>query len=141
VDTEGGRFIHTAKNAPFRLLHSARRYEFGTFNLQPLLAFEKALDFIKAIGVENIQARVFELTDYFIQGLKNLKVTIISPVARREERSAIVCFTLGDGNEAFIRKCAEKSILVGLRDGNIRVSVNIFNNFADIDRLLETLEE
>ncbi len=141
VNTEGGSFIHTAKNAPFRLLSSARRYDFGTFNLQPLLAFEKALDFVKAIGIENIQRRIFELTDYLIQGLKNLKVTIISPVVRREERSAIVCFTLGDRNKAFVKKCAEKSIFVTLRDGNIRVSVNIFNNFADIDRLLETLKE
>jgi cysteine desulfurase/selenocysteine lyase len=141
VDSEGGSYIHTAKNVPFRLLSSARRYEFGTFNLQPLLAFEKALDFIKAIGLVNIQERIFELADYLIQGLENLKVTIISPVARREERSAIVCFTLGERNEAFIKKCAERSIFVALRDKNIRVSLNIFNNFADIDRLLETLKE
>jgi selenocysteine lyase/cysteine desulfurase len=141
VDTEGGSFIHSAKNAPFRLLSSARRYEFGTFNLQPLLAFEKALDFIKGIGIENIQERILDLTDYLIQGLKNLKVAIISPIASKEERSAIVCFTLGDKNNAFLQKCAEKSIFVSLRDGNIRVSVNIFNNFADIDRLLETLKE
>jgi len=141
VDTEGGSFIHTAKNVPFRLLRSARRYEFGTFNLQPLLAFEKALDFIKAIGIENIQQRLFELTDYLIQGLKNLKVTIVSPVARREERSAIVCFTLGDRNKAFVKKCADEGIFITLRNGNIRVSVNIFNNYADIDRLLEALKE
>ncbi len=141
VDTEGGSFIHTAKNAPFRLLRSARRYEFGTFNLQPVLAFEKALDFIKAIGIENIQNRLFELTDYLIQRLKDLKITIVSPVARKEERSAIVCFTIGDRNRAFVKKCAEKSIIITLRDGNIRVSVNIFNNFADIDCLLEALKE
>jgi selenocysteine lyase/cysteine desulfurase len=141
VDTTGGSFIHTAKNAPFRLLSSAHRYDFGTFNLQPLLAFEKALDYIKTIGIENIQERIFELTDYLIQGLKNLKVAIISPVDKKEERSAIVCFTFGDRNKAFIKKCAEKRIYVALRDGNIRVSVNIFNNFADIDCLLEALKE
>ncbi|MDH7511337.1 MAG: aminotransferase class V-fold PLP-dependent enzyme [Clostridiales bacterium] len=139
VDTEGGSFIHTDKNAPFRLLISARRYEFGTFNLQPLLAFEKALDFIKAIGIENIQERLFDLTDYLIQGLQNLKITVISPVARREERSAIVCFTLGERNRAFVKKCAEKKIFLTLRDGNIRVSVNIFNNFFDIDLLIDVL--
>lgn len=141
LDTEGESFIHTGKNVPFRLLSSAHRYDFGTFNLQPLLAFEKALDFIKAIGLENIQERIFELTDYLLEGLKSLQVSIISPVARREERSAIVSFTLADRNKAFVKECAEKSIFVTRRDGNIRVSVNIFNNFADIDRLLDVLRK
>jgi selenocysteine lyase/cysteine desulfurase len=141
VDTEGGSFIHTAKNAPFRLFRSARQYNFGTVNLQPLLAFEKALDYIQGIGIEDIQERLFELTDYLIHGLKNLHVTIVSPNARREERSAIVSFTLGDRNRAFVKKCIGKNIFITLRDGHIRVSVNIFNNFTDIDCLLEALND
>jgi len=140
VDTERGSFIHTAKNAPFRLKRSAQRYVLGTFNLQPLLAFQKALDYINEIGIKAIQERIMELTDYLIQGLRKRKVTIISPVARKGERSAIVSFTLGDKNEATIKKCKEKNIYVSQRDGNIRVAVNIFNNFADIDRLLEVLK-
>jgi len=139
VDTEGESFIHTAKNVPFRLLRSAHRYDLGTFNLQPLLALEKALDFIQAIGLENIQARIFELTDYLIARLAEFRVRIISPVASREERSAIVCFTLGEKNREFVKKCAEKKIFLTLRDGNIRVAVNVFNDFADIDRLVEVL--
>jgi selenocysteine lyase/cysteine desulfurase len=112
----------------------------GTFNLQPLLAFQKALDYINEIGIKAIQERIMELTDYLIQGLRKRTVTIISPVARKGERSAIVSFTLGDKNEATIKKCKEKNIYVSQRDGNIRVAVNIFNNFADIDRLLEVLK-
>lgn len=139
LDTEGGSFIHTEKNAPLRLYNSSRRYAFGTFNLQPLLAFEKALDYVKAIGLENIQEKILELTGYLVQGMKNLEVAIVSPVDGKDERSAIVCFTLGGRNKAFVKKCAEKSIFVTVRDGNIRVSVNIFNNFADIDRLLDIL--
>ncbi len=141
IDTEGGNFIHAGKNIPFRLLRSARRYEFGTFNLQPLLAFDKALDFIFSIGIENIQKRIFELTDYLIQALKEFKVKIISPVAKKEERSAIVCFTLDEGNDEFVKKCAEKKIFITLRNHNIRVSVNIFNNFSDIDCLLDAIKE
>jgi selenocysteine lyase/cysteine desulfurase len=82
-----------------------------------------------------------ELTDYLIQGLRDLKVTILSPVSRKEERSAIVTFTLGDKNETCIKKLAENNIYVSPRDGNIRVSVNIFNNLDDIDRLLEVLRD
>ncbi len=141
VDTKGKGIIHTGKNIPFGLHQSAHRYNFGTFNLQPLLAFQKALDYIQEIGLQNIQQRIIELTDHLIRGLRELNVTILSPVSREEERSAIVTFTLGDKNETCIKKLAENNIYVSPRDGNIRVSVNIFNNMVDIDRLLEVLRD
>lgn len=141
VDTEGKGFIHTAKNAAFQLHRSAHRYDLGTFNIQPLLAFQKALAYIREIGIPKIQDRIMELTDYLIQGLMDLKITIISPITRTNERSAIVSFTLGDKNETCIKRFAENNIYVSPRNGNIRVSVNIFNNFADIDRLFKVLKD
>jgi cysteine desulfurase/selenocysteine lyase len=132
--------IHTAKNSPFHIHDSARRYEFGTQNLQTLLAFQTALDYIQSIGFENIRSRIIELTDHLIQGLKKLEVKIVSPVDRPEERSPIVSFTLGERNDDCVEKLAEESIMVSLRDGNLRVAVNIFNNFEDIDKLLSVLQ-
>jgi selenocysteine lyase/cysteine desulfurase len=132
----GEDFIHTAKNAPLSIHESARRYEFGTQNLQTVLAFQVALDYLKAIGFDNIRERIRELTDYLIDGLKNLGVKIVSPVDSQAERSAIVSFTLGDRNEEYAQKLAEESISVSLRAGYIRVAVNIFNDFEDIDKLL-----
>lgn len=82
-----------------------------------------------------------ELTDYLIQGLVDLKITIISPIKRKNERSAIVSFSLGDKNETCIKKFTENNIYVSPRNGNIRVSVNIFNNFADIDRLFKVMKD
>ena len=135
----GEDIIHTAKNAPFQIHDSARRYEFGTQNLQTILAFQKALDYMKAIGFDNIRARILDLTDHLIRGLKKLGVKIVSPTEKPEERSPIVSFTLGDNNEDCAQKLAEQSISVSLRAGYIRVAVNFFNNFDDIDKLLSVL--
>ncbi len=135
----GKRVIHTEKNTPFRVHDSARRYEFGTQNLQTILAFQKALDYLKAIGFENIRSRIIELTDYLIQGLKKLEVRIVSPIDKPEERSPIVSFSLGDKNEKCIERLTQESISVSPRAGYVRVSVNIFNNFEDIDKLLSAL--
>jgi cysteine desulfurase/selenocysteine lyase len=135
----GKNLIHTAKNEPFRVHDSARQYEFGTQNLQTILAFQVALDYLEAIGFENIRNRILELTDYLILGLKKLGVMIISPTDRPEERSPIVSFSLGDRNEACIKKLTRESISVAPRAGYIRVSVNIFNDFEDIDKLLLAL--
>ena len=134
-------FIHTAKNQPFRLWDSARRYQIGTFNLQPLLAFQTALNYMNKIGFENIRERIFDLTDYLITGLQELDIHIISPIDNPNERSAIVTFTLGDKNQAAIKNLEKKKIYVSFRGGYIRVSLNIFNNHTDIDMLLKILHK
>ncbi len=138
VDAEKGIF-HTAKNSPFRIHDSARRYEFGTQNLQTILAFQQGLDYLKAIGFENIRARILELTDYLIAGLKKLGVPVISPADMPDERSPIVSFSLGDRNRDAIEKLVKESVSVSPRAGYIRAAVNIFNNFQDIDKLLSVL--
>ena len=135
----GEDVIHTTKNAPFRIHDSARRYEFGTQNLQTILAFQEALDYLKTIGFENIRKRILDLTDHLILGLKKLGVKIVSPTDKPEERSPIVSFSLGDKNEDCVKKLSEESIMVSLRAGYIRVAVNIFNNFEDTDKLLSIL--
>lgn len=140
LSVDGGKgFIHTAKNAPFRVYESARRYEFGTQNLQTILAFQKALDYLKAIGFENIRKRMLELTDHLIAGLKKLGVMIVSPVDKPEERSPIVSFSLGNRNKECIERLTQESISVSPRAGYIRASLNIFNNTEDIDKLLSVL--
>lgn len=139
VAPSGEDFIHTAKNQPFRLWDSARRYQIGTINLQPLLAFQTALNYMNKIGFENIRERIFELTGYLINGLQELGIQIKSPIDNLDERSAIVTFTLGDKNQAAIKNLEKKKIYVSYRDRNIRVSINIFNNHTDIDMLLKVL--
>jgi len=124
-----------------RVHDSARRYEVGSQNLQTVLAFRAALDYLQSIGFENIRNRIAELTDYLLEGLKKSAAEIVSPTDRPEERSPIVSFSLGAENRDYVRKLARESIMVSLRDGNIRVAVNIFNNFEDIDRLLSALQE
>ena len=136
-----GELIHTAKNSPFRLHDTAERYIVGTYNLQPLLTFQTAIRYLKEIGFQNIRERIMELTDYLIKGLKLLNIKIISPVALKKERSAIVSFTLGGKNRECIKTLFKNNIIVGARGEGIRVAVNFFNNFDDIDRLLEVLSK
>jgi len=136
-----GEFIHTAKNAPFKIHASAKQYNLGTSNLQTLMAFEAAFDYMKKIGFENIRLRISDLTDYLIAGLRGRGLRIISPIAHTEERSAIVSFTTGEGNARIVEDLAARNIHVSLRNGLIRVSLNIFNDFEDIDRLLGAVGE
>ena len=139
VDTGEGEFIHTAKNVPFKLHASARQYEFGTMNLQPVMAFQEAFGYMKTIGFDAIRGRIWELTDYLLQGLARLGVEVVSPVADAEERSAIVSFTLGSQNENCLKRCVAARVYISPRAGFLRAAVNFFNDFSDIDRLLGIL--
>jgi cysteine desulfurase/selenocysteine lyase len=139
VATEEGGGIALAKNVPLRLLDSAHRYELGTFNLNPLLALGTALDYMESIGFENIRARLGQLADELVRGLESLGIEVVSPAASEAERSAIVSFTLGERNTPCLKKLEESKVFVSLRAGFIRVSVNVFNNERDIDRLLAVL--
>jgi len=140
IDSPAGEGIPIAKNVPFKLFDSARRYEMGTFNLILLLALSAALDYMESIGFELIRLRLKELTDALIAGLKSLGISIVSPVVREEERSAIVSFTLGDRNGECVKMLEDKKVYVSLRAGLVRISVNIFNDVNDIDRLLAALK-
>lgn len=142
IDTEEKGFIHTEKNAPFKLYDSAKQYNLGSFNIQTLLAFQKSLNYIKSIGIANIQKRIVNLTDYLIKKLQRFGVKIVTPTENIEERAAIVSFILDNNkHEEFIRKCFENKVIITQRNGLIRVSLNIFNDYNDIDVLINLLEK
>jgi len=140
IDTPDGS-IHTGKNEPFHLYRSAAQFDLGTSNLQALPALDAALDYLDAIGLPAIRERLGELADRLISGLKEAGVTIVSPVERREERSPIVSITLGERSGEAVEELTRKGIAVSLRRGLVRIALNFFNDFADIDRLLKVLRE
>jgi len=141
VDTEGKDFIHTGKNRPFELYESADRYVMGSINYQAINPMGAVMDYLEAIGFDNIRARIFELTDRLIEGLRAAGASIVSPVDRREERSAIVSFSPGDDTRGMLHHLADRNIHASYRGGNIRVSVNFFNDEREIDALLGAVRD
>jgi cysteine desulfurase / selenocysteine lyase len=135
-------FIHTKKNVPFEILSSAQKYYTGTYNLHILFGLKAAIQYIEKIEINNIQVRLFELGNYLIKKLKEDEITIVSPVEKEEERSAIISITLGDElNSKLLSFLESNNVHVSLRQDMIRISFNFFNNFEDIDKLIAVLKE
>lgn len=141
IDSGAGEGIHTGKNEPFRVHPTARQYELGTFNLQPLLGFREALSYLKTIGFEEIRERLLELAGLFREGLGRLGIAPAVPNPLPGERSAIVSFTLGEMDEACFERLLRERIYVSRRAGLLRASFNIFNDESDVARLLGVLGE
>ena len=136
-----GMFTAEDDTRALRYFPDARRYETGTIAYSLFHAWTAGLELLQAVGVEAIHARVLELTDRLIAGLRTRRITIASPVERVEERSAILSITLGspEANQSLYERLLAQKILVAMRDGRIRVSPNFFNNEADVDRFLDAL--
>lgn len=141
VDT-GNELIHKGKNTPFNLQNSALCYNTGTYNLQNLLGLKKSLEYLSEIGFKNIVSRIFELGDELIIQLKNINIKIVSPIEKKNERSAIISIDLGKNlNEKAVQFLQSHNIYTSLRFGMIRIALNIFNNFDDIKKLTNCLSK
>ncbi len=136
-----GMFAAEDDTRALRYFPDARCYETGTIAYSLFHAWTAGLELLQAVGVEAIHARVLELTDRLIAGLRARRITIVSPVERVEERSAILSITLGspEANQSLYERLLAQKILVAVRDGRIRVSPNFFNNEADVGRFLNAL--
>ena len=137
VDVSGtSDFIHTAKNKAFKVWSTAQQYDFASADLKGRLGLKYALEFLELYGLDKLRKHIAEISTYLIDSLRKLPVDIISPVDLPEERSAIVSFSLRTGsNSDLVASLEKKKVMVALRNGYVRASVNIFTNTNDVDCL------
>ena len=119
----------------------ARRFETGTLAYSLFHSWTAGLEILLEIGTAPIHERVLELTDRIISGLEAKEVTVVSPVEEKNERSAILSFTLESeaANRNLYKRLMDQRIIVALREGRIRVSPNFFNTEEEIDTFLGAL--
>ncbi len=118
---------------------SARRFEFGTYPYAHVFAMYQSMKLIDSLGVGNIQRHNHELIDILIDYLKSnhrfeIKSSLIS-----KHRSSILSFSCPEVNKMY-RTLLNSKIICSLREGAIRVAVHLFNNEADIRRLIGILD-
>lgn len=126
------------------------RLESGTQNSAGIYSFGEVLNFLKVHPVESGEIILNSLGDYLITGLNKIgEITIYSVIG------GIVSFNINgvhphDASEFFDKKniilrtgnlCASPFFTNLDELGVIRVSFGIFNNFKEIDILLNTVQE
>jgi cysteine desulfurase/selenocysteine lyase len=129
------------------------KFEAGTGNIADAVGLGAALDYVSAIGMENIAAWEHELTQY---GMKELaKVSGLHLVGTADQKAGVLSFTLDrHGNEEVAKYLNTKGIAVraghhcaqpvlrffGL-EGTVRPSVAFYNTFGELDKLAAALCE
>jgi selenocysteine lyase/cysteine desulfurase len=119
--------------------NSARRYEISTACHLGFVNQHVAVPYILGLGVENIRNHVRPLTERLQQEMPGLGYPTLTPPG---SESPIATYEVKDAADAQ-RRLERAGVFVTLRPGRpvgqMRVSPSVFNNMADIERLLEAL--
>ena len=110
----------------------AARYETGNISAAGALAGVRYLD---DLGVERIATHAQRLIDRLQTELPSLGYLSLTPAANR---SPIVAFRLSDPVDT-ARRMQDANIAVTIAPAEQRLRVSVFNDDADIDRLVEAL--
>jgi cysteine desulfurase/selenocysteine lyase len=123
----------------YRLRDSAARFETGNHNFAGLFAFDAALSLLTEVGTETVEGHVAALAGHLIGELAQLGYHVITPTDSAR-RAGIVAFD-APGVEAIAEQLTEHRIRLSVRRGHLRASLHVYNDEADLDRLLTHLPD
>ncbi len=131
------------------------KFEAGTPNIEGVVGFGAAIDFINELGIENIYEYEKKLTKYAYDKVSALPHITVHGASDIDERGSVVSFSVEDVHPHDVATVLDNYGLC-LRAGHhcaqplmkrlglpstTRASFSIYNNFEDIDKLCESLKE
>ncbi len=148
----GGGMITQVEYAGTEFQEPPHRFEAGTPDIAGAVGLSRAIDFIEGLGRERIRDHEEALTGYGVDRLS--RIPGVQLVAGGQRRLSILSFNLDgvhphdvgtvlDQHHVAVRvghHCAQPLMdKLGLA-GTVRVSLGVYNDEADIDRLAEAVD-
>lgn len=121
----------------FKLFKNSRRYESAQKNLIGLCGLYGALSLINRLGIEAIEARIIQLTDYLCRRLAERGYRIFSPRGEGEKSGIVSFYPKKLAAQEIWAKLRRKGFITSARQGRIRISPHFYNTFDEIDRLID----
>lgn len=116
---------------------TASRFQSGTPPVPSIYAGIAGIQLMQEIGVAETRDHVQALNSRLIEGLDELRATIVTP-RRPKRRGALICVKSTDV-ETLVAALEREGIVTSSRDGNLRISAHAYNSTQDIDDLLAAL--
>jgi selenocysteine lyase/cysteine desulfurase len=115
----------------------ARRFDAGTPPVPNIYAGLAGMAVVEQAGVDAIEIHVRGLADHLLGGLDELGAKVATPRGEGEF-GPLVCVASTDP-AALARELLEERIVASSRDGNLRISLHLYNTQEDVDRVLDAL--
>jgi len=128
---------------PERINYSdtAKKFEFSTMAFGCAKGLETSISYILNIGVENIRARNYFLTNKLIKGLKIQNAQILSPENDNEQSAIVAAKFECHNSDSLVQKLKGEKIFISLRDDMLRFSPHFYNTENDIEITLYHVEK
>jgi cysteine desulfurase/selenocysteine lyase len=152
----GGEMILTVGYDKTEFKPAPHRFEAGTPDISGPIGLHAAMDYLDAIGRENIWKHDQELANYTYDQLAALKnIRLFGPKSRAEHRAGLVSFLLKDVHAHDVVTLADQAG-VALRGGHhctqplmhklgvestARASFYFYNTKTEVDRFVEVVKE
>jgi selenocysteine lyase/cysteine desulfurase len=118
-------------------LPGAAMYESGNIPVLLAAAVSAGIDYVNSIGIDKIRAHARQLTDRLQTELPPLGYKALTP---RDTQTPIVAFELKDtAATAKALQAARVAATIITNENRLRLSVSVFNNHDDIDRVVAVL--
>jgi len=149
-DRVGWRVEKSLGGYRYQHFRDAKKYEFASLAFGEIYQLAAALDYLQRVGLQRIEMHTAGLTDRLRAGLADRGFRLFTP---RGTRSSILSFYVKQTTEAAAKVLEEARIKVSLQRGEtdepqgpdaqtrVRVAISLFNNAADIQRLLGATEK
>lgn len=126
-------------SSQFDYVRVAHRFEGGNPNFLGVRVLERGAQFLQAIGLTAIEARVRELTTTCLRLIRSAGLKTQTPDAW-EERAQIVNVLVADAAGVMERLREKHRVVTNVKDDALRVSMSFFNNEADLEKAVWALK-
>ncbi len=151
----GGGAVEQVTSSGYTLAAGYARFEAGTPNIAGAIGLSRAIDYLGALSMEDVQRHEQGLTRRMLDGLAVIDgVKVFGPGAAGD-RIGVVSFTVGnlhphdvatvldEEGDIMVRSghhcCMPLVAHLGIPDGTVRASLHCYNNAEDVDRLIESV--
>ncbi|UCG44560.1 MAG: cysteine desulfurase [Candidatus Bathyarchaeota archaeon] len=152
----GGGTIVDVDLDSYRLEETSSRFEAGTPPIAESIGLGAAVDYLRRLGMENIEAHERQLTVQMHEGLAGLpQVELYGP--EPAEKIGVTAFNVGDLNPHDVALTLDVSANIMVRSGHhcafpltrqvirrpgsVRASVYFYNTGAEIEKLVSTVSD
>jgi selenocysteine lyase/cysteine desulfurase len=126
-----------------RLANDARRFELSTMSYVSVVGLESSMAILSSAGLDRIARHAANLAARLVGGVEGLGWHPFRPLDDPGASPHIVSIRHARHDPAVTaaRLASEHQIICGTRGGGLRISLAVYNDEADVDRLAEALRE
>jgi cysteine desulfurase/selenocysteine lyase len=153
----GGGSVERVTADGYTLTDGFERYESGTPNISGAIGLARAVEYLEALGMENIYQHEQQLTRHIIERLTGIDNVQVFGPGSAGNRIGVISFAIGGLNphDVAVMLDGEANIMVRsghhccmplmehlhLADGTVRASLHCYNTMEDADLLVDTIRK